>query len=105
GAGGSNFVIGTNAATPQDFDGAPPGSIDFSLDMGQAGLGRYLRSAPEMIEMEAIARMFDRRLMALAEGLKKYDENAYRIKDAAEGLVKNGSALFDSAKGDVALIS
>lgn len=104
GALGAAFVIGTNGHVPMDFDGACS-SFDFSLDMGEAGLGKYIRSAPELVEMAAIAHKFDRKLFAVAEGLKRYEENAYKIRDATEGLLKNGKSLLETHSGDAAIIS
>jgi len=105
GAGGFNFVIGVNATAPQDFDGAPPGSFDFSLDMAMGGLGKYLRSAPEMIELAAIANKFDGKLMSLSKALTSYEKNAYFVKDAAEGLLKNGKNLFDASQREPTMLS
>lgn len=103
GAAGVNFCIGLNATTPLDFDGAPPAQFDFSLDLG-LGLGKYLRTAPEMIELIAIANKFDGRLMSLAKGLTAYDRNAWLIKDATEGVLKNAAGLMDAANRETSLI-
>jgi len=107
GAGGSmgtNFIIGLNAATANDFEGASDATFDFSLDFGIGGLAKYVRTLPEMIEMAAIARKFDRNLMRVAEGLKKYEADAYLFKSATENVLKNHANFRDAFRGQAPII-
>jgi hypothetical protein len=118
GAVGLNFVIGLNAARPMDFqyEDAASGShgmpsFDFSLDMGQggigkfAGLGKYFYSIPETIELIGIAKKFDRNIMGIANALKNYEKNIYNIKAVAENILKNAGGLIDAYNKKPAMIS
>jgi len=114
GAGSVNLILGLNGASPLDFDGVSElswKSIDFSLDMGMGGIGKltglakYFYSAPELVELAAVARKFDGNLMALADALKKYDANAYLLKDAAEGVIKNTGNALDTIGGSPVMLA
>lgn len=103
GSGGFNLVVGYNAATPSDFDGASVG-FDFSIDLVLGRLDSYFRSLPEMIELAAIAKKFDPKMLSVAKGLTKY-ENAKIIKPVVENLVKNYSGVAYALKGEPTLLS
>jgi hypothetical protein len=105
GAVAFNFLIGVNASDPQMFGHQMEWGADFSIDMGFSGLGHYLRTLPEMIELAAIAHRFNSAGLEAAELLTKYDENRKFLKDAFEGLVKNRSSLLSTANGHADIIS
>jgi hypothetical protein len=118
GSVGANLVIGLNALGPMDFeyedaasDSAGMPSFDFSLDMGQggigkfAGLGKYLYSAPEMVELIAISKKFDRNIMGVANALKGYEKNRYYVQSVTENILKNTGGLIDAHKRKPAIIA
>jgi len=97
GAASLNFLIGINAPDPEMLGRAVEVDWDFSLDLGLTGLTHYVRSLPEMIELAAVVRHFNGAGLRAADLLMKYDENRKLVKDAAEGLMKNHSALVSAA--------
>jgi hypothetical protein len=105
GAVGFNFLIGINAIEPQLFGHQMEWGADFSLDMAFSGLGHYVRSLPEMIDLAAIAHRFNGAGLKAAELLTKYDENRKFVKDAFEGIVKNRSSLISGAGEHADIIS
>jgi hypothetical protein len=118
GAVGANFVIGLNAIRPMDFqyedaasDSGGMPSFDFSLDMGQggigkfAGLGKYFYSAPEMVELLAISKKFDGNIMQVANALKGYEKNRYYVQTAAENILKNTGGFMDAYHRKPAMVS
>lgn len=104
GSGGINFIVGYNAAVPEDFDRASGAEFDFSIDLALGKLDKYFRNLPELIELAAIGRKFDPNLIAVANSMKKY-ENSRVLKAAIENLAKNQSSVFDTLKGEVTMLS
>lgn len=103
GSGGFNLVVGYNAAVPSDFEGASV-SFDFSIDLVLGKLDKYVRNLPELIEMAAMARNFDRTWMSIAAGLKKY-ENAVLLKAITENVIKNHGGIAEAVKMEPCLLS
>ncbi|WP_458098543.1 hypothetical protein [Roseomonas sp. WA12] len=104
GAAGVNFVVGYNAAVPSDFDGASV-DFDFSIDLVLGGLNKYFRNLPEMVELVAMVRKFDRNVMKVADAMKKYETNPIKLKTITENLVKNHAGVREALKNQASLIS